>query len=87
VKSWFFAALRESHPELTEKYGELYWRSGYVPESYKRPLLERIRKQLAARGLSEYAGDPDKRRESHKTAQAEAAAAAAACAPVQLTLF
>lgn len=88
VKHWFFSVLRESYPELAEKYGELYWRSGYVPDSYKRPLLERIRQQLAARKLNEFAGDPEKYHEkARRTNPLAAAEPAAPCAPVQLTLF
>jgi DNA repair photolyase len=84
VKSWFFQALRENYPSLTEAYGSLYWRSGYVPDSYKRPLHERIRKQLAANGLSPYHYDPNR---IERTAPREAAPSTPSCAPVQLTLF
>ncbi|XID95729.1 radical SAM protein [Paenibacillaceae bacterium WGS1546] len=85
VKSWFFSALRQSHPELAEIYGELYWRSGKVPESYKRPLHERIRDQLAAHGLT--LPDSDFRLAKGPIRLPEPSASDMACEPVQLSLF
>jgi DNA repair photolyase len=86
VKSWFFSVLRQSYPDLTETYGQLYWRSGYVPDSFKRPLLERIRQQLASRGLNEYTGDLETQRAKAEAGR-QADESEAPCTPVQLTLF
>lgn len=88
VKSWFFQTLGQAYPQWTEAYGRLYWRSGYVPESYKRPLLGRIRKQIEDRGLS--ASDP--RTERPGPAEGSPANSSAnpveeSDEPVQLMLF
>jgi DNA repair photolyase len=85
VKSWFFSVLRDAYPALTEKYGQLYWRSGYVPESYKRPLHIRIREQLKAHGLTPYDYDPNGIEKS--VPKPAPASSSPSCEPVQLTLF
>lgn len=51
VKSWFFGVLDRTYPHLTAKYGTFYWRSSKVPDHYRRPIRERIDRQLAAHGL------------------------------------
>lgn len=90
VKSWFFSVLSKSYPHLTERYGRMYWRSGYVPEDYKRPVQERIRSQLRAHGLSSYAYDPrgmDDRTPNRPDETPASPGSSAPCEPVQLTLF
>ncbi|WP_241158356.1 SPL family radical SAM protein [Cohnella candidum] len=85
VKSWFFSTLSQSYPELAEKYGRLYWRSGYAPDSYRRPLYDRIRGQLAEHGLTAYDGDRERRDKAATARPSEPSDCAQA--PVQLTLF
>jgi DNA repair photolyase len=84
VKSWFFSVLQQAYPELTETYGQWYWRSGYLPESFKRPRHDRIRQQLAAHGLTPYPYDPNG---IEKPAPTAPVPDNTPCAPIQLTLF
>jgi len=95
VKSWFFHALQQAYPERVEAYGRLYWRSAYVPEEYRKPRLERIRKLIQSRGLRTQEL-LSARASSLSACKTEAAAIhtvdAAFCPasdnrPVQLTLF
>ncbi|MBW5447464.1 radical SAM protein [Cohnella sp. CFH 77786] len=85
VKSWFFQTLRQHYPHLTETYGRLYWGSGYVPDSYKQPMRERIRRQLAASGLSahEPVGKGNRENQGNRTSNPPEPS----IGPVQLTLF
>ncbi|MCC2683296.1 MAG: radical protein [Paenibacillaceae bacterium] len=46
VKLWFFGVLRQSYPELVEKYAELYEHSVGVPTGYKEPAMALIRSLL-----------------------------------------
>ncbi|MCC3374710.1 radical SAM protein [Cohnella sp. REN36] len=90
VKSWFFATLRASYPDLVETYGRLYWHSARLPEAVRRPVYARIEAQMKRYGLApigqaevprgDAAGD---RRGAPPMREPETAA----CQPVQLTLF
>lgn len=92
VKSWFFSVLRQSYPQLVDRYGRLYWRSSRLPEDYRKPIHQRIVHQMASHGLGRSVGAYLADREAKATGESSAPATApsdgaAPCAPVQLTLF
>jgi DNA repair photolyase len=48
TREWFFAWLRRTHPELVDRYEQLYGRGAYVPNSYADDLRRRLRAIRAA---------------------------------------
>jgi DNA repair photolyase len=42
TREWFFAWLRRTHPELVDRYAELYGRGAYVPKAYADDLQQRL---------------------------------------------
>ena len=42
TREWFFAWLRRTHPELVDRYAQLYARGAYVPKAYADDLLQRL---------------------------------------------
>jgi len=99
VKTWFFESLRQTYPQLTESYGQLYWQTSSPPEAYRKPIMTRIRQQLGAYGLNAGHGGVQAARSAAEAGASQARIAKfaqagevgpaqeAACAPVQLTLF
>lgn len=94
VKSWFFSVLRQTYPQLVDRYGRLYWHSSRLPEHYRRPVHQRIADQMAQYGLGRSQGAYLADREAQAAAAGNIAPASiqqesalAACEPVQLTLF
>lgn len=96
VKSWFFSVLRQSHPELTDRYGRLFWRSSKLPDHYRQPVYRRIAEQMARYGLDRSSGvyTAGRAERVHPPAADGLRAGAASPraiarddAPVQLTLF
>jgi DNA repair photolyase len=73
-RGWFMAWLARSHPELVDRYRELYRRRAYLPPDYREMLRARAAPLVARYGL---AGD---RRTFTPTA-------VTAAAPAQPTLF
>ena len=43
TREWFFAWLRRTHPELVDRYAQLYGRGAYVPKAYADDLQRRLR--------------------------------------------
>jgi DNA repair photolyase len=42
TREWFFAWLRRGHPELVDRYEQLYARGAYVPKAYGDDLRQRL---------------------------------------------
>ncbi len=42
TREWFLAWLRRTHPELVDRYAELYARGAYVPKAYAGDLQRRL---------------------------------------------
>lgn len=52
AREWFFTWLAREHPELLERYGQLYpMRQAYAPAEYRRWLAARVRPLLRRHGL------------------------------------
>ena len=43
TREWFLAWLRRTHPELVDRYAQLYARGAYVPKAYSEDLQQRLR--------------------------------------------
>jgi DNA repair photolyase len=43
AREWFFGWLRREHPELVDRYEQLYARGAYVPKAYATDLQRRFR--------------------------------------------
>jgi len=43
TREWFLAWLRRTHPELVDRYAQLYARGAYVPKAYAEDLQRRLR--------------------------------------------
>jgi DNA repair photolyase len=43
TREWFFAWLQRTHPELVDRYQQLYARGAYVPKAYSDDLQRRLR--------------------------------------------
>ena len=76
TRGWFMSWLAGAHPELVERYRELYRRSAYLPPSYR----DRLRRR-AAPLLANYKLGGEQRQPS------PAAEAAVMPKPMQQTLF
>ncbi|MEK8126486.1 radical SAM protein [Paenibacillus filicis] len=63
VKSWFFSALRDHYPRLTERYARLYAGSASAPKLFRSEIADRLEALLQAHGLSSF--KPVAGRESH----------------------
>lgn len=94
VKLWFFSVLRSSYPELAETYGQLYWHSARLPDSYRKPVYAVIAGQMKRHGLSEIGAAQVPKGDAAGTLAgapfapaAEHIHAALPCQPVQLALF
>jgi DNA repair photolyase len=79
TREWYSAWLAREHPELVERYRELYRRGSYAPKAYQREVSARVYAAARRRGLNR----PE--RPDHRTAdQPEAPVAEPA---EQLTLL
>ncbi|EKF23933.1 radical SAM superfamily protein [Mycolicibacterium hassiacum DSM 44199] len=56
TRGWFLDWLARSHPELVERYRQLYRRGAYLPPEYRTMLHERVTPLIAKHGLG-----PDRR--------------------------
>jgi DNA repair photolyase len=54
VKSWFMATIAAQYPHLSEKYGNLYYRSAYPPSWYSDPIKANLRQIRTELGLKDY---------------------------------
>jgi DNA repair photolyase len=84
-RGWFMQWLARSHPELVDRYRELYRRSAYLPPDYRETLLSRTAPLVA-----KYRLGGDKRGFSAATRSREepmAPPSATVAAPPQPTLF
>jgi DNA repair photolyase len=82
AREWFLRWLDETHPELVERYRELYGRGAYAPRAYQEQISRQVT-ELAARNRIGQASPVRARRVSRRTARR----AARSPAPVQLTLL
>ncbi|HEY7323740.1 MAG TPA: intein-containing Rv2578c family radical SAM protein [Streptosporangiaceae bacterium] len=82
AREWFLRWLHDSHPDLSERYGELYARGAYAPKAYQERISHQVA-ELAARYRIGQANPVQARRISRRSA----ARAARPPAPVQLTLL
>ncbi|MCU1414646.1 MAG: repair photolyase [Microbacteriaceae bacterium] len=51
AKEWFFEWLERSHPELVDRYRQMYGASSYAPREYREWLGKKVRPLLRAHGL------------------------------------
>ncbi|MFZ4893580.1 Rv2578c family radical SAM protein [Plantibacter sp. Mn2098] len=58
VKPWFMHWLAGAHPELVEKYEDLYRTGTYAPKEYRKWLAARIRPLIRAHGMERGREDP-----------------------------
>ena len=58
VKDWFMGWLAREHPELVDRYREMYARSAYAPKEYRRWLAAKVRPLMRAHGLERGIADP-----------------------------
>ena len=58
VKDWFMQWLEGAHPELVERYAELYRGSAYAPTGYRNWLAARIKPLIRSHGLERGRPDP-----------------------------
>jgi DNA repair photolyase len=56
AREWFMAWLAGAHPELMQRYQQLYSRRAYVPAEYRRWLSRRVAPLLAKHGLDRQPG-------------------------------
>ncbi|WP_022882728.1 Rv2578c family radical SAM protein [Gryllotalpicola ginsengisoli] len=58
VKQWFTFWLEREHPELLDRYAELYKNGAYAPKEYRRWLAARIKPLIRKHGLTRGREDP-----------------------------
>jgi DNA repair photolyase len=51
TREWFFGWLRAQHPELVDRYLELYGRSAYAPKAYQNRISGQVRELAEKHGL------------------------------------
>jgi DNA repair photolyase len=51
TRDWFLGWLRTEHPELVDKYLELYGRSAYAPKAYQARIAGQVRELAAKHGI------------------------------------
>jgi DNA repair photolyase len=56
AREWFMAWLGGAHPELVQRYQQLYARRAYVPAEYRTWLSQRVAPLLARHGLDRRKG-------------------------------
>jgi DNA repair photolyase len=52
TREWFLAWMEREHPELVERYAQLYRRGAYVEQAYRRALAARVAPLLRRHGLA-----------------------------------
>jgi len=82
AREWFLRWLHETHPELSDRYRELYARGAYAPKAYQERISNQVA-ELAARYRVGRASPVQARRIRPRPSQR----AASPPAPVQLTLL
>jgi len=82
AREWFLQWLHETHPDLVERYRELYARGNYAPKAYQERISQQVA-ELAARYRVGQASPVQARRISPR----HAGRAAGPPAHVQLTLL
>jgi DNA repair photolyase len=82
AREWFLGWLHETHPDLTERYRELYARGAYAPKAYQERISRQVA-ELAARYRVGQASPVQARRISRRAASRPARTPD----PVQLTLL
>jgi DNA repair photolyase len=82
AREWFLRWLQQTHPELAERYGELYARGAYAPRAYQARIADQVA-ELAAR----YRVGQASPRQARRVGQRPAQQAVRPPAPVQLTLL
>jgi hypothetical protein len=51
TREWFFAWLRTRHPELTDRYLDLYGHSAYAPKAYQNRIAGQVRELAGQHGV------------------------------------
>ncbi len=51
TREWFFAWLRAQHPELVDRYLELYGRGAYAPKAYQNRIAGQVRELAGTYGV------------------------------------
>ncbi len=51
ARDWFFGWLRTQHPELEDRYLELYGRSAYAPKAYQARIAGQVRELADKHGI------------------------------------
>src|SRR5271155_2994298 len=51
TRDWFFGWLRAQHPELVDRYLELYGRGAYAPKTYQARIAGQVRELAAKHGI------------------------------------
>jgi DNA repair photolyase len=51
TREWFFAWLRAQHPELVDRYLELYGRGAYAPKAYQNRIAGQVRELAEKHGI------------------------------------
>jgi len=51
TREWFFAWLRAQHPELVERYLDLYGGGAYAPKAYQNRIAGQVRELAAKHGV------------------------------------
>jgi hypothetical protein len=51
TREWFFAWLRAQHPELVDRYLELYGHGAYAPKSYQNRIAGQVRELADKYGI------------------------------------
>ncbi len=82
AREWFLRWLQETHPELVERYRELYGRGAYAPKAYQQRISDQVA-ELAVRYRVGRASPGQARRIRRRPARQ----AATTPAPVQLSLL
>jgi DNA repair photolyase len=82
AREWFLRWLHETHPDLSERYSELYARGAYAPKAYQDRISHQVA-EFAARYRVGQASPVQARRIGRRSGQQPARPPA----PVQLTLL
>lgn len=56
AREWFLAWLRETHPDLVDRYARLYRRGSYAPKAYQAEISARVRDLARKHGIGRRSG-------------------------------
>ncbi|HLK00629.1 MAG TPA: LAGLIDADG family homing endonuclease, partial [Streptosporangiaceae bacterium] len=56
AREWFLAWLRETHPDLVDRYARLYRRGSYAPKAYQAEISARVRDLARHYGIGRHSG-------------------------------